>query len=184
MTAARITRVLTVLLVTLLTLSPLRSPREFGAPPRAHAAGSSVVHELALHGPFTTIDDPHGTSGNYAADIAQVGARKEIVGSYADSNGTYHGFLLHKGVYTTLDDPKAGSGPQQGTWADGIDPQGDIVGGYLDSDAVYHGFLLHKGVYTDVRGSQGESNHPLRNRCTGGHCRRLWGDWDSRHAHG
>ena len=39
----------------------------------------------------------------------------QIVGDYADANHGFHGFVLSGGQYTTLDDPNAGTGFNQGT---------------------------------------------------------------------
>jgi hypothetical protein len=54
-----------------------------------------------------------------------------------DAAGATHGFLLSHGHYTTLDDP-AGTA---GTYAEGMNDQGDIVGFYFDTNGLAHGFL-------------------------------------------
>jgi uncharacterized membrane protein len=56
-----------------------------------------------------------------------------------------HGFLLHKGVYTSID--PAGS---RQTVPFSINKQGIIVGGFIDSDGVGHGFILQNGTFTQV----------------------------------
>ena len=56
-----------------------------------------------------------------------------------------HGFLLSKGVYTTLDVPDAAF-----TVAQGINNAGQIVGLYVDRDDKEHGFVLSNGVYTTI----------------------------------
>lgn len=69
----------------------------------------------------------------------------DIVGTYTDSSGNGHGFLLSHGRFTTIDVPGAsvllGSSP----W--GINPQGDIVGFYADGSRNFHGFLLSEGRF-------------------------------------
>jgi uncharacterized membrane protein len=50
-------------------------------------------------------------------------------------------------TYTTIDDPLATQGPNQGTAAQDIDSTGQIIGWYRDVSG-YHGFLLSGGKYT------------------------------------
>jgi hypothetical protein len=61
------------------------------------------------------------------------------VGFYYDANFLAHGFLLSHGQYTTIDDPNAGTGFNQGTAVDGINDQGQMVGCYIDANGVMHG---------------------------------------------
>jgi hypothetical protein len=51
-------------------------------------------------------------------------ARGDVVGGYVDTGNVGHGFLLHKGVYSTIDNPHGA------TVASGIDSKGEIVGAY------------------------------------------------------
>ena len=53
--------------------------------------------------------------------------------------------------FITIDDPKG----VKGTFALGINPQGDIVGDYQDSTSTHHGFLLHRGHYTTIDDPKG-----------------------------
>jgi probable HAF family extracellular repeat protein len=66
-----------------------------------------------------------------------------------DSNGVNHGFLYSHGNYITLNDPLAGGGQNQGTFALGINDLGQIIGGYIDANGLEHGFIynVHKGTY-------------------------------------
>ena len=50
------------------------------------------------------------------------------MGEYKDAAGAFHGFLLHKGVYTTIDIP----GALQSTAVD-INARGQTIGFYLDT---------------------------------------------------
>jgi hypothetical protein len=100
---------------------------------------------------FTTIDVPAAFgSGTQPFGINQ---QDDIVGFYNDSGGNYHGFLLSRGKFTTVDVPGA-----DGTLAFGINTQGEIVGYYFDSTGN-HGFVLNKGQFTtfDVPGGEGET---------------------------
>lgn len=67
------------------------------------------------------------------------------IGSYTDTGGVTHGFVLQKGVFTSFDPPGSTS-----TSPNMISPQGVIVGSYLDSSGASHGFILSSGVYTTV----------------------------------
>ena len=57
-----------------------------------------------------------------------------------------HGFLLDKGVFTTIDHPDAVAE----TGASSINKRGQIVGGYIDAEGTTHGFLLDDGVFTPI----------------------------------
>ncbi len=86
------------------------------------------VNSAAQTFSFYTIDVPSSTSTT-AFGINPAG---EIVGTYNDSEGAQHGFLLSGGHFTTIDVPgwlvgAAGSLP---TAARGINPEGDIVGSF------------------------------------------------------
>ncbi len=68
----------------------------------------------------------------------------EIVGTYADSSGVLHGYLLSGGTFTTMDVPFPTA---TGTAPFGINNAGEIVGYWLDA-TTGHGFLLSSGIYT------------------------------------
>ncbi len=53
-------------------------------------------------------------------------------------------------VFSSFDDPNAGTLPGQGTGAFGINEQGDIVGSYNDPNFAPLGFLLSRGQYTTI----------------------------------
>ncbi len=76
-----------------------------------------------------------------------INARGDIVGSYIDADGVHHGFLLRKGVFTTIDVPRAAE-----TWAArGINARGDIVGNFDEPHYIaQHGFLLSNGKFTQI----------------------------------
>ena len=74
-----------------------------------------------------------------------INGSEQIVGSYFDSAGVEHGYLLSGGLLTPIDVPDA-----MGTVAFGINDLGQIVGQYLDSADVRHGYLLSGGVFTTI----------------------------------
>jgi probable HAF family extracellular repeat protein len=73
-----------------------------------------------------------------------INNRGQVVGEYLDAGGAFHGFLYHKGRFTTIDFPGAvGSSPT------GINDRGEIVGAHADpASGGVHGFLLKRGRFT------------------------------------
>src|SRR5437867_2738186 len=118
------------------------------------AAVASVRAIAPVPGAF----DVPGSTSTYAGD---VNAKGQIVGTYTDADGNYHGFLLDNGVFTTIDPPAA----PPSTEASGINNLGQIVGDYIDG-AGQHGFLFDKGVYTtlDVPGASFTLAEKINNR--------------------
>jgi probable HAF family extracellular repeat protein len=108
-------------------------------------ASSASANAPVPQGRYTTLDDPTGIRGNGTFAIG-ISAQEDIVGTYIDDTDTYQGFVLRRGHYTRLADPKG----TKGTLPYGISAQGDIVGTYQDSTGTYHGFLLHQGRYTTL----------------------------------
>jgi uncharacterized membrane protein len=91
---------------------------------------------------FAKINVPH----SLLTDARGINARGDIAGSYIDANDILHGFLLRKGVLTSIDVPNAAV--TFGT--KGINARGDIVGNFLGADSVGHGFLLRDGQFTQI----------------------------------
>jgi probable HAF family extracellular repeat protein len=108
---------------------------------------------------FTTIDDPHATTGSWATGINNNG---EVVGYFGDANGG-HGFVynlqtialyglngsiygyMYAPTYTTLDDPNATAG----TVATGINNNGDVTGYFINATGT-HGFFYNGSSYTTI----------------------------------
>ena len=91
---------------------------------------------------FVKIDVPNSV----LTDARGINARGDIVGSYEDADEVNHGFLLRKGVFTSIDVPNAAV-----TFgARAIDARGDIVGTFLGEDSVQHGYLLSDGQFTQI----------------------------------
>ena len=96
---------------------------------------------------FSTINFPAtGVLMTHAFGINSAG---DIVGSYLDSAGVEHGYLLKGGTFTQIDYPGA-----LATRASGINVWGDIVGYYYAppgaSGESMKGFLLSKGRFTTI----------------------------------
>ena len=105
-------------------------------------------HALVIkHGQFVPLA-PNGLLGANFSEAFKINDRGDVVGDYDD--GVTHGFLLRKGVLTTLDFPGADA-----TIAYGINQWGAVVGEWDIFDAqgnllAYHGFIWKDGAFTDV----------------------------------
>ena len=66
-----------------------------------------------------------------------------IAGFYIDANNVAHGFVTAAPfkTFTILNDPDAGQGAGQGTFAGNINLGGEIAGYYVDASGVSHGFV-------------------------------------------
>jgi hypothetical protein len=93
-------------------------------------------------GKYTDITGPAGAIGVTGSAINDTGA---IVGSYADSNGVTHGYLLKGKKYTTLDPPGTTY-----TVATGINKSGKIVLFWLDSNGAYESSLYNGKTYKTI----------------------------------
>ena len=102
---------------------------------------ASNVNHSFLRGPdgaFTTFDPP-GEIASAASSINPAGA---IAGPCRDASSVHHGYLrAPNGTFTTFDAPGAGTGSDQGTFAQNINPASAISGYYLDASNVIHGFV-------------------------------------------
>jgi len=106
-------------------------------------------HALVIrHGKYIPLAAHSVLGGLNFSEAFRINNHGDVVGDYDD--GVTHGFLLHKGVLTTLDFPGADltlalgindSGVVVGEW-DILDPQGNTI--------AYHGFLWKDGAFSDV----------------------------------
>ena len=105
---------------------------------------------------YTSFDGPGATTntgqgGSFSGTIPMsIDAAEDVVGSYTDSSGVRHGFILPAGstTATSFDAPGANTTSQSGTFGGTlptrIDPTGSyIVGGYADSSGLEHGFVYY-----------------------------------------
>ncbi len=99
-------------------------------------------------GAFTAKLDAPGSVGPHGTSAEGINGSGDVVGTFVDSSGARHGFLLSKGVYTTLDVPPSFSATF--TAAQQISDAGQIAGFYLDKSSALHGFLLQQGSYTSI----------------------------------
>jgi hypothetical protein len=109
------------------------------------AGGVNHGFAVTAKGEFTAFDVPGAT--NTTPNF--INLEGVIVGSYIDSAGTSHGFVLNGKKYTTVDYPGAA-----GSELTSINDLGEMSGTYCsdaacDASATLHGFLLsQRGVFT------------------------------------
>src|SRR5438045_661055 len=107
------------------------------------AAGASAQSSnIAYH--YTQFDVPGATSteGN------GINNSNVIAGSFTDSSGANHGYILQNGHFTTVDFPNAAV-----TSVLGINDHGDVVGVYqlVDNTHPAHGFVRHaNGTFASI----------------------------------
>jgi uncharacterized membrane protein len=93
---------------------------------------------------------PTTVLGTNPSDAFKINDRGDVVGYFYGDDGFKHGFLLRKGVLTTLDFPGASQ-----TWAMGINESGTVSGLFdlFDSDGNFlaeHGFIWKDGSFSQV----------------------------------
>lgn len=93
---------------------------------------------------------PSTLLGTDYSEAFKINERGDVVGQYIGDDGFFHGFLLSKGVVTTLDFPAASD-----TFAFGINSSGVVVGYWDILDALgnvlaAHGFVWKNGAFTEV----------------------------------
>jgi uncharacterized membrane protein len=101
--------------------------------------------------------------------------RGDVVGQYIGDDGFFHGFLLSKGVVTTLDFPAASD-----TYAFGINQSGVVVGYWDLLDALgnvlaTHGFVWKNGAFSEVNFPGSADSVVLGINASGDYV----GEWDS-----
>jgi hypothetical protein len=101
----------------------------------ARASGKKTLAET-----YETVNYPHVPPQQNAESINDLG---QIVGTYLDSSGDYHGYERNGGKFTSLDVPFAGA---TSTVPFGINNSGEVVGGWEGSSGG-GGFTLIGGAY-------------------------------------
>lgn len=107
-------------------------------------------HALVIrHGQFLPLA-PSTLLGTNYSEAFKINDRGDVVGQYNGDDGFFHGFLLSKGIVTTLDFPAASD-----TYAFDINQSGVVVGYWDIVDALgnvlaAHGFVWKNGAFTEV----------------------------------
>lgn len=112
-------------------------------------ADSAGIHGFTLTSGavLTTIDDPNAVHGT---EVTGVNNKGDAVGFYFDAAFTAHGFSLINGTFSTLDYAGAGTGPNAGTFAQGINDSDRIVGGVAGGTAGNVGFTYNGTSFTKL----------------------------------
>jgi PEP-CTERM motif len=90
-----------------------------------------------VNGTFTTLSEPNAVQSQGGTFIFGI-AGSELVGGYFDANDRSHGFTYNGSTWTTLDYP----GTFGGTYATGVDVQGEVVGDYEIPSGFQNAFIL------------------------------------------
>ena len=81
----------------------------------------------------------------------EINNHGQIVGNYADADAAQHGFVLRRGVFTTIDHPDATDTPDMtGTRVVGIDDRGRLVGSYGDDAGTLRAWKWEDGEFTTI----------------------------------
>jgi uncharacterized membrane protein len=130
---------------------PLLSVTVTGINNAGSIIGFYALPILGNQGGFKVVDGttsnlvvPGGTQATWASGINSLG---QISGTYQDSDGNKHGFVLNGSTYYKIDDPSTVAGG--GTSGGGINDKGDIVGFY-DSKDGGRGFLLSGSTFSTL----------------------------------
>jgi uncharacterized membrane protein len=98
-------------------------------------------------GDFQTIDVP----GAVATLPTGINNRGQMVGSYIDAEGAYHGFLRNRrGAVTDIREAPGADPRMGGTQPVAINDRGQIVGLAYDARGGSRGFQLERGVLTMI----------------------------------
>jgi uncharacterized membrane protein len=108
----------------------------------------SITHGYRLtlsSGQFDPFDPPDSVH----TEAVRINSHGNIVGYYQSADNTFHAFLRHDEIFTTVDFPGARDTGNP-TGLIGINDFGDIVGSYDDAAGRRHGFLLSDGKFTTI----------------------------------
>ena len=105
------------------------------------SCGSGVTHSFVVSkkGAFTSFEPPGAVSSS-TSTVIPSGA---VFGSYTDSGGVLHGYLLDHGTYTTIDFPGAIL-----TFVGAGNPEREAAGEWVDTAGIGHSFLWSNGTFT------------------------------------
>ena len=93
--------------------------------------------------------------GSAYASASAVNNMNEVVGSFTDSAGVFHGFIYDGTKYKIVTHPKATSMTQ----TLGINDSDVISGTYFGKDQFNHGFFLRNGKFTSYDVKKGFSTY-------------------------
>ena len=104
---------------------------------------------------FTKIQVP----GSSSTDAGGINTSGQVVGTYRNADGTFHGFVFDGTTYSTVDFPGASF-----TYLFGIDASGRAVGSYslINGLGPYHGFQVKNGTFDTFDFPDRETDGPAR----------------------
>jgi uncharacterized membrane protein len=104
-----------------------------------------VTEKKTVTEAYQAVNYPHEPLAQYATCVNDSG---QIVGTYLDSSGVWHGYERSGGKFTKLDVPFAGA---TASFVNGINNSGEVVGGWnangYNGPGAQHGFTLIGGTY-------------------------------------
>jgi uncharacterized membrane protein len=114
-------------------------------------APPGAVHGFLWNdGDFDTID----VSGAVATVVTGINNRGDIVGSYIDAGGAYHGFVRDRtGHVTTIPEAPGADPSAGGTQPTSINERGQFVGLAYDAQGGSRAFLFERGHYNLFSGT-------------------------------
>ena len=111
-------------------------------PSAKQSLGGTAFYYSAKSNSFTDITPPNSSGGAIAYGINDAGT---IIGTYVDSAGAQHGFILSNGTYTSFDAPN-----QAITLGVSINNSGQYTVQSADANGNVHSFINTKGTYTEL----------------------------------
>jgi hypothetical protein len=127
-----------------------------------NAAGAYTGNVVGASGDRTYVDSGRAGASPlfftvpFAASAARVqtagiDGADEVVGTYVDAKGVFHGFVRgSSGRLTRFNIAGAGTARGEGTEVEGLSPGGVIVGSFIRSDKVAVGFIDRHGIVTRI----------------------------------
>jgi uncharacterized membrane protein len=113
---------------------------------------AGVLHGFVWDdGDYETTDVP-GAAATFPTGINNRG---QMVGSYIDADGAYHGFVRdRRGAVTTLPEAPGADPASGGTQPASLNARGQIVGLAYDAQGGSRAFLLERGRFTMIDGPE------------------------------
>ena len=91
---------------------------------------------------LTSVD----VQGAIETDCNGINTAGTVVGSYQDSAGLEHGFILKNGRFTKIN----ATGATGGTFAYGINDANKVVGWYTDAAGIVHGYVKSGATFKNI----------------------------------
>jgi hypothetical protein len=103
----------------------------------AFAIPAQAQPDISYRYEFVKLDYPKAA----ASYPLGINAKRQIVGTWVDASGIFHGYLYEGGKFTSIEYPGALQSQFGGTFAAGLNDRGDISGTFTDKNGFQHGFI-------------------------------------------